>query len=428
MKIQVRSILALVGLLYVLNTNLEAVAQTEPQSVLLDEEGFLEMGDRVFEESGSPYDEYFFEGTEDSLVTITLESTDFDTHLVLFDPDGQYLDKNDDIDFNTTNSRLEIVLPADGVYRLLANGLDSNSQGSYTLMVTSAAQNLNSGVENSDIEQLRLQASNDYQRNNYRQAVESYNQVIDSAQGNECDYFYRGNTNYRLGNYEEAIEDFSNSIEYIQNISRAEGNLSYCIKAPRSDELLPENFYNLGNSYYKLEFYDEAVDAYQEAFDSQSHFTYSPNFVEALYNLGLSQSALGNESEAVSVFERIFVLYSTEHELCIPPTDPTEGEFDPESCNSLAFLDSLDSLITTGDITDIMSNPVWSGGGPGKKPASGANYSAARTLYQRGLSASRAKNYSLARSLLTSSANAFKTLGRTQEEAQARNALRRLTR
>ena len=63
--------------------------------VLLQTSGSLESGDSILND-GSLYDVHPFEGEAGQTVTIQLESSEFDTYLILTDADGQALAENDD--------------------------------------------------------------------------------------------------------------------------------------------------------------------------------------------------------------------------------------------------------------------------------------------------------------------------------------------
>lgn len=66
---------------------------------------------------------------------------------------------------------------------------------------------------------------------------------------------------------------------------------------PRED--LAEEYYNLGNAYFRLERYDEASDYYRRA------LTLSPTLERANYNLARSLIAAGNLSDAISLLEEL---------------------------------------------------------------------------------------------------------------------------
>jgi tetratricopeptide (TPR) repeat protein len=84
---------------------------------------------------GSLYEQHSFEGRAGQSVTISVESSDFDTYVALFSPDGELLAKNDDISRSNSNSSLTVALPASGRYRVIVNAYKKCERGRYTLTV-----------------------------------------------------------------------------------------------------------------------------------------------------------------------------------------------------------------------------------------------------------------------------------------------------
>jgi tetratricopeptide (TPR) repeat protein len=84
---------------------------------------------------GSLYEQHTFEGRAGQSVTISVESSDFDTYVALFSPDGELLAKNDDISRSNSNSSLTVALPASGRYRVIVNAYKKGERGRYTLTV-----------------------------------------------------------------------------------------------------------------------------------------------------------------------------------------------------------------------------------------------------------------------------------------------------
>jgi|GEM_PF-2077100 len=80
-------------------------------------------------------DQYTFSGSEDDEITIVMTG-DFDTLLELVDDSGNVVAANDD--FDGRNSQIDFVLPADGVYTIIARSFANNSSGDYTLTLESA--------------------------------------------------------------------------------------------------------------------------------------------------------------------------------------------------------------------------------------------------------------------------------------------------
>lgn len=111
------------------------VAQAQNSTILLDTQGELKTGDLVIIDDKSLLDVYTFDGRKGQTITITVESDDFDSYLMLYDPQGNQYGEGDDISAEDTNSRLIITLPEDGVYEILVNGYDAQSKGTYRLTV-----------------------------------------------------------------------------------------------------------------------------------------------------------------------------------------------------------------------------------------------------------------------------------------------------
>ncbi|USR90058.1 DVUA0089 family protein [Phormidium yuhuli AB48] len=121
---------------YELTLTSQAGQQSRPQtSILLDEQGVLRTGDPMLPDDGSLYHEYQFEGRAGQLVTINLESSEFDTYLFLFDNQDNLIDQNDDINPGNTNSRLMLRLPYTGTYFVIVNSYDNTGRGRYRLTV-----------------------------------------------------------------------------------------------------------------------------------------------------------------------------------------------------------------------------------------------------------------------------------------------------
>jgi S1-C subfamily serine protease len=108
-----------------------AVRSNEP---LLRTEGWLGQDSRTLQD-GSLYEEHTFQGTAGQTVTITLESSEFDTYLILLDPNNQVIGENDDASPSTLNSALTVTLPLTGTYRVITNAYDSSGRGRYLLTV-----------------------------------------------------------------------------------------------------------------------------------------------------------------------------------------------------------------------------------------------------------------------------------------------------
>jgi hypothetical protein len=128
---------------------LRSQAQTRPaetrsgEQTLLQVEGVLAEGSLVLPQDGSLYNEHTFEGRAGQSVAIDLESDEFDTFLILLDPEEQVVEQHDDVSQGNLNSTLNVTLPVDGTYTVIANGFDSSSRGRYRLTVRTPTQSSN---------------------------------------------------------------------------------------------------------------------------------------------------------------------------------------------------------------------------------------------------------------------------------------------
>jgi uncharacterized protein YecT (DUF1311 family) len=113
---------------------------TTGRSLLLQEQGVLASGDSVLPSDNSLYDQYTFQGTAGQSITVTVESSDFDTYVAVFSPDGKLLRENDDINQSSKNSGLTVTIPSNGTYRVIVNGYDNKSRGRYALSVSTPTQ------------------------------------------------------------------------------------------------------------------------------------------------------------------------------------------------------------------------------------------------------------------------------------------------
>jgi hypothetical protein len=95
--------------------------------------GGLETGQSVTRElAAGQQDTWTFEATEDSFVTIKMESDTLDTYLSLYDESGELLYVNDDF-FAKQAAIANFIVPETGVYRVIARAYSPEEEGSYTI-------------------------------------------------------------------------------------------------------------------------------------------------------------------------------------------------------------------------------------------------------------------------------------------------------
>ncbi len=109
-------------------------AEEEDPGVLFRHAGQLDRNSRTLNRDGSAFDDYYFRGQAGQRVVINLDSPDFDSYLVLVDPDGNVLESNDDRTEGNTNSTVRATLPKDGAYRVIINAYRAGQLGRYQVV------------------------------------------------------------------------------------------------------------------------------------------------------------------------------------------------------------------------------------------------------------------------------------------------------
>ncbi|MEL6704689.1 MAG: PPC domain-containing protein [Bacteroidota bacterium] len=88
-------------------------------------------------ENDAYYEVYTFEAEADDEVRVRMESSDFDTYLIVYGPtDEEYY--NDDFE-GTSVSQIEFAAPMTGTYTIWATSYAAESTGDYTVDVTTTA-------------------------------------------------------------------------------------------------------------------------------------------------------------------------------------------------------------------------------------------------------------------------------------------------
>ena len=95
------------------------------------------------------------------------------------------------------------------------------------------------------------------------------------------DFFNMGNAYYKKNNYNNAIECYEKSVELLPN--------------------LPNSYFNMGNSYYLKGNYDKAIESYQKVIELQP-------VASAYYNIGCVFSAKCNNDKAIEYYQKAIKL------------------------------------------------------------------------------------------------------------------------
>ena len=314
-------------------------ADIEP---ILEVEGVLEAGDLVLGDD-SLYDEYVFQGRAGETVSITLESLEFDTYLLLWGEKGERIAANNnissDIIADTQNSWISQTLPADGEYRIIVNTHRQWGQGAYRLVVISgerfpmlsdialeqaeANRFLECGIEQFRVSQFREALTS------WQAALIIYQEIGDRigkgrALGN------LGNVYNTLGQYQQAIELYGQQLVIVRETSdrvregNALGNLGIAYYnlgqylqaielyeqqlaiAREVDDRAGEGsaLGNLGNAYNSLGQYQQAIDLYEQQIAITREINDRAGESRAIGNLGTAYSSLGQYQRAINLYEQ----------------------------------------------------------------------------------------------------------------------------
>lgn len=95
--------------------------------------GALARGDRTLD-SGEFMDEFTVQGRAGQRLVVSMQSSQFDTYLFVRGPNG-FAEDNDDAPGGGTNSVIDVTLPADGAYRVVATSFAPGESGAYALRV-----------------------------------------------------------------------------------------------------------------------------------------------------------------------------------------------------------------------------------------------------------------------------------------------------
>lgn len=100
-------------------------------------EGILAEGDRTYmdlaQNINTYADYYLIAGKQGQTVTIEMTSNQIDPYLVLRDRQGKELAFNDDISTQDSTAKIEITLPEDGNYTVIARSAESGESGNYRI-------------------------------------------------------------------------------------------------------------------------------------------------------------------------------------------------------------------------------------------------------------------------------------------------------
>ncbi|MBW4656460.1 MAG: trypsin-like peptidase domain-containing protein [Kaiparowitsia implicata GSE-PSE-MK54-09C] len=110
-------------------------AAATPSTVVLEERSSLGPQSERWPEDGSPYQDFMFEGEAGQVISISMESSEFETYLMLFGEDGSLVDRSSIPTPERPNSSILVSLPTSGSYRIVANAYRPSGRGSFQLTI-----------------------------------------------------------------------------------------------------------------------------------------------------------------------------------------------------------------------------------------------------------------------------------------------------
>ncbi len=108
-------------------------------------QGSIGYGDTVTGSLNRSLDSWTFNGSAGDVVNIAMNSSDFDTYLELYGPDGQEVTRNDDGGPGLNSLIENVTLPTSGTYTIIARSFGNGGRGSYTLSLTEGAGSSSGG-------------------------------------------------------------------------------------------------------------------------------------------------------------------------------------------------------------------------------------------------------------------------------------------
>lgn len=104
------------------------------KDIILSTRGELSDGDLTLDDNSLYHVHTFFANNKQN-IDILLESSEFDTYLILLDPQNIVVMENDDYTPMNTNSRITFTPQLSGMHSVLVNSFDQNGRGSYELLI-----------------------------------------------------------------------------------------------------------------------------------------------------------------------------------------------------------------------------------------------------------------------------------------------------
>ncbi|MGB3514889.1 MAG: CHAT domain-containing protein [Elainellaceae cyanobacterium] len=284
---------------------LAQVAQTTvtPQTF----EGKLAQGSQVLSSDSSYYNVHIFEGQAGQAIRIDMESSEFDTFLWLFAPDGSVLAQNDD--FTGTNSRIIMTLPTTGSYMLWANSYAGGETGRYTLTIQpSSLEEVEVTAPFTEANRLLQQGIQQFNVSQFREALQSLQQALDlyrnpdvqstfpqeSRRGEGTTLNNIGLMYDNLGRYEQALAAYEQALAIRTEVG----------DRAREGTTLS----NIAGVYLDLGRYEQALATLEQALAISIEVGDRAREGTTLTGIGLVYANLGRYEQALTTYEQALAI------------------------------------------------------------------------------------------------------------------------
>ena len=246
--------------------------------------------------NNSYYNPHTFEGKAGEQITIELTRDEFDPYLILIDPDGNRIAK-DNNGGEGKNARITVTLPTTGTDVIWANSYNKQETGNYTLswraatpselLKAKADQLLQQGIEQDKTSQFQAALKS------WQEALGIYRQLED-RQGIANSLNNLGLAYYRLGEYRKAIEFHQQSLSLSRELKYHQGEAA--------------SLGNLGLAYGKLGEYRKAIEFHQQSLTLARELKNRQGEAHSLNNLGLAYRKLGQYPKAIEFHQQSLTL------------------------------------------------------------------------------------------------------------------------
>ena len=316
----------------------EGEAIDEMRLVLMPEQeaGELTEESETLESDGSYFAIHRFEGVAGEIVSIELTSEEFDTYILLRDPNGNVITENDD-GFDGINSRIVIKLPESGTYSIVAKPYEVGETGKYEVSWQLTDQKM---LELFSLYEEGRQFFNLGTADGYREAIVRLEAALTIAERIGSDSYstsvlmylglanqYLGYNSKALSHYQTALDGFramgdrlseANILGNMGSIYANQGNnseaLNYYEQALTisrdmgNQEIEASILSHMGGVYSDLGNQSEALDYLNPALAIHREVGNRPWEAFTLTNFGEVYSALGDQSEALNYYEQALTI------------------------------------------------------------------------------------------------------------------------